>query len=349
MATILFFLSSGLFLGWSLGANDAANVFGTAVGARMIKFTTAAIICSVFLIIGAVVSGAGASHTLGKLGAVNTLAGAFTVALSAAFTVFFMTRLMLPVSTSQAIVGAIIGWNFFADMSTDLTVVSKIVTTWVLCPVLSMIFAIILFFIFKFFVENSGIHLFRIDSYTRLALIVVGAFGSYSLGANNIANVMGVFVPSVPFNNINIAYVATFSSTQQLFLLGGIAIAVGVFTYSRKVMTTVGSEIYTLSPVTALVVVMSSSLVLFLFASNNLSAFLISHGIPPIPLVPVSSSQAVVGAVIGIGLAKGGKNLHLDVLGRISLGWVATPVISALISFISLYFMQNVFMNQVYI
>ena len=50
--TVLVFLSSGLFLGWSLGANDAANVFGTAVGARMIRFGTAAIICSVFVILG---------------------------------------------------------------------------------------------------------------------------------------------------------------------------------------------------------------------------------------------------------------------------------------------------------
>ena len=90
---LLFFLSSGLFLGWSLGANDAANVFGTAVGTRMIRFTTAAVICSVFVIIGAVVGGAGASHTLGKLGAVNALGGAFMVALSAGFTVYFMTRL----------------------------------------------------------------------------------------------------------------------------------------------------------------------------------------------------------------------------------------------------------------
>ncbi len=44
MLTILFFLSSGLFLGWSLGANDASNIFGTAVSSRMIKFTTAAAI-----------------------------------------------------------------------------------------------------------------------------------------------------------------------------------------------------------------------------------------------------------------------------------------------------------------
>ena len=91
MLLIIFFLSSGLFLGWSLGANDAANIFGTAVGTRMIKFKTAALICSVFVILGAVVSGAGASHTLGKLGAVNELAGAFIVALAAALTVLWMT------------------------------------------------------------------------------------------------------------------------------------------------------------------------------------------------------------------------------------------------------------------
>ena len=51
---VLIFLSSGLFLGWSLGANDAANVFGTAVGTRRVKFSTAAFVCSGFIILGAV-------------------------------------------------------------------------------------------------------------------------------------------------------------------------------------------------------------------------------------------------------------------------------------------------------
>ena len=64
---VILFLTSGLFLGWALGANDAANVFGTAVGTKMVTWRTAAIICSVFVILGAVISGAGASHTLGKL------------------------------------------------------------------------------------------------------------------------------------------------------------------------------------------------------------------------------------------------------------------------------------------
>ena len=46
----LFFITSGLFLGWSLGANDAANIFGTAVGSRMIKFKKAAIIAGIFVL-----------------------------------------------------------------------------------------------------------------------------------------------------------------------------------------------------------------------------------------------------------------------------------------------------------
>jgi len=89
---VLIFLSSGLFLGWALGANDAANVFGTAVGTRMVRWSTAAVICSVFVILGAAVSGAGASTTLGKLGAISTLAGAFMTALAAAISVYLMTK-----------------------------------------------------------------------------------------------------------------------------------------------------------------------------------------------------------------------------------------------------------------
>ena len=104
-----FFLSSGLFLGWSLGANDASNVFGTAVGTRMIRFRTAAVCCAVFIVAGAVISGAGASATLGKLGAVNAIAAAFIVALAAGAGVYLLTKAGYPVSTSQTIVGAIIG------------------------------------------------------------------------------------------------------------------------------------------------------------------------------------------------------------------------------------------------
>tara|TARA_Y100000031_G_scaffold89752_1_gene98749 strand:+ start:348 stop:1838 length:1491 start_codon:yes stop_codon:yes gene_type:complete len=345
--TVLIFLSSGLFLGWSLGANDAANVFGTAVGSRMIRFTTAAIICGIFVILGAFVSGTGAAQTLGKLGAVNAIGGSFMAALAAGLTVYWMTKLGLPVSTSQAIIGSIIGWNLFSDSYTDISSLLKILSTWIICPLLSAVIAAFLFSVAKIFVRKMGIGLIRFDGYTRLALILAGAFGAYSLGANNIANVMGVFVPVAPFPDMLFGQGFSISSAQQLFLVGGLAIAVGVFTYSKRVMMTVGSELMRLTPLAAWVAVMSHSIVLFLFASERLEQLLAKMSLPTIPLVPVSSSQAVVGAVIGIGMLQGGREIQWPRVYSIVKGWVITPLVSCLLCFVGLYFLQNVFQQTV--
>jgi len=342
MAGALFFLSSGLFLGWSLGANDAANVFGTAVGTRIISFRKAAIICSLFVIIGAVVSGAGASHSLGALGSITSLPGAFTAALAAALSAAAMTRAGLPVSTSQAVVGSIIGWNFYQGLGTDLSILRKFALTWVLCPVLGALFAAILFVIVRSWKRHIPSSILAQDSRNRWVLILAGAFGSYALGANNIANVMGVFVNAMNPGSLHWGFIH-FSGAQQLFFLGALAIAVGVFTFSRRTMMTVGSQIYSLSPTAASIAVISHSMVLFIFSSTALRDLLLSWNLPAIPLVPVSSSQAIVGAVFGIGMAKGGRNLRWPVLAKIFSGWIITPVIASIICYISLYFMEHVF------
>lgn len=344
---IAIFLTSGLFLGWSLGANDAANVFGTAVGTKMIRFRTAAIIASVFVILGSVIGGAGGAHTLGKLGAVNALAGSFMVALGAGISIFLMVKVKLPVSTSQAIVGAIIGWNVFSGTITDYNTLTKIVSTWILCPALSALVAVILYYVMRFVLLRIKIHLLAEDILLRWGLLIVGAFGSYSLGANNIANVMGVFVPAINLEPIHLMGGFSLNGAQQLFLIGSIAISIGIISYSHKVMETVGTGLFRLSPVTALIVVLSQSIVLFLFSSEQLESWLLARHLPSLPLVPVSSSQAVVGAVLGIGLAKGGKNIKFDVLGKISSGWVTTPIIAGLITLFGLFFLQNVFTLEV--
>jgi hypothetical protein len=63
--------------------------------------------------------------------------------------------------------------------------------------------------------------------------------------------------------------------------------------------------------------------------------------------VPVSSSQAAIGAVIGIGIAKGGRGLNFRVLGKIASGWVTTPVAAGVLAFVALFFVQNVFEMEV--
>jgi PiT family inorganic phosphate transporter len=345
---IYFFLISGVFLGWSLGANHTANIFGTAVASRMVRFRTAAVICSLFVILGAVYGGSGTTATLKNLGAVNAMAGAFMVTLAAALSVYWMTQLKLPVSTSQAIIGAILGWNLFSGSATDFGSLARIVLSWMAAIAMTASFSAFLYMLLRAVLKRSRIHLLALDSYTRVGLIIVGAFGAYSLGANNIANVMGVFVPVTPFRDIELGGMFTLTGVQQLFLLGGIAIAVGVFTYSRKVIQTVGNDLLKLSPLAAFVVVLAESLVLFLFSSRALEGWLLAHGLPAIPLVPVSSSQAVIGGIVGIGIVRKGREIRYKVLGDIALGWLVTPILAGVITFFGLFVLQNVFNLEVY-
>lgn len=344
---IWFFLLSGLFLGWSLGANDAANIFGTAVGTRMVRFKMAALVASLGVVAGAVIGGAGTTGTLGSLGAVNAIGGSFTVALMAGVSVAWMNRAGIPVSTSQAVVGAIIGWNFFTGSPTDLGVLATIVTAWIASPVIAAIIAMLLYRLARWGLRRFPTHMLELDAMTRVGLIIVGAFGAYSLGANNIGNVMGVFVPASPFETFRVAGLDV-SGVQQLFLLGGLAIALGIWTNSYRVMTTVGSQLFKLTPILALVVVLAHSIALFLFASTGLRHVLTSLGLPTFPLVPVSSSQAIIGAILGVALVKGGgTGIQFGVLGRIAAGWLVTPVLAGLLSFVALFFVQNVFQLEV--
>jgi PiT family inorganic phosphate transporter len=153
---------------------------------------------------------------------------------------------------------------------------------------------------------------------------------------------MGVFVPAFNLEPLNLGIISL-TSAQQLFLLGGLAITVGIITYSKRVMETIGSNIVELSPEAAMVVVLAQSLVLFIFSSSWLSNLFVRIGLPPIPMVPVSSSQVIVGCVIGIGIYKGARNINFRLLGEIAAGWLATPVVSGVLAYISLFFVKNIF------
>ncbi len=349
MFSYLLFLSSGLFLGWSLGANDSANIFGTAVGTKMLRFTTAAIIASIFIILGSVISGQNTAETLNALGGVNTLPAAFAVSLSAALAVRLMLKSGISVSISQTIVGAIIGWNVYNRQPTDAETLINICSCWVLCPVVSGLIAVSLYKLVKCILRHTKLHILWQDFIVRLGMILTTALGGFALGANNMADVVGVFVDSCVFQPLKVGDLFTLSGVQVLFLFGAIAVSTGVFTYSKKVIKTVGKNVLALNPVVAWIVILSQSLVLILFSSDGLENFLISIGLPPLPAVPVSSTQAVIGAIVGIGLAKGGKEVKWNLVLKLMCGWVLSPLMAFTLSYISLSFMENVFVQTVYL
>ena len=348
MLSYLLFLSSGLFLGWSLGANDSANIFGPAVGTKMVKFNTAAIIACIFIIIGSVVSGQNTAETLNTLGGVNTLPAAFAVSLSAALAVRVMLKSGISVSISQTIVGGIIGWNVYNNRPTDSETLINICSCWVMCPIISALIAVFLYWCTKRVLHHSKLHILWQDMVVRMGMIFTTALGGYAIGANNMADVVGVFVDSCVFDDIRIGNLYTLSGTQVLFLIGAIAVSIGVFTYSQKVIKTVGKNVLKVSPAVGLIVILSQSLVLILFSSETLENFLVSFNIPPLPAVPVSSTQAVIGALVGVGIAKGGKGVKWNIVLKLICGWITSPLMAFILSYISLSFMENVFKQVVY-
>jgi PiT family inorganic phosphate transporter len=239
-------LLGGIFLGWSLGANDASNAFGSAVSSRMVKFWTAAVLAALFVVLGAILEGRAGIETLQGLTGL-TLKMAVVSLVAAAVTVTIMTLLGLPVSTSQAAVGAILGIGFL-NKQLNVAGLGKVVACWFGTPIGGLLIAMVLYRLLAVLFNRSRIDIFKSDILLRLALIVAGSYAAYALGANNVANVTAVFVGA--------GQLTVFSAS----VVGGSSIALGILTFSRGVMETVGKKLVRLDPFSALVVVLAEGL-----------------------------------------------------------------------------------------
>lgn len=301
----------GIFLGWSLGANDAANLFGSAVSSRMLRFWTAAILAACFVVLGAILQGSASIETLKNLTPLDP-EKAILISIAAALTITTMTIFRLPISSSQAVVGALIGAGLFQhEINTGSLV--KILVCWVGTPTGAVIFAILIYRIFGMIYNLLPLNMFQLDFLVRIGLIIAGCYCSFTLGANNVANVTAVFVGSGQLD--------IFEAT----LIGGCSIALGILTLSRGVMETVGKNLVVLDPFSALVVVTSEALTVQLYTLLG---------------VPVSTSQAVVGAVLGIGVLKGIQTIRRSTFTSIFIAWFLTPALGCFV-FIILYFFSH--------
>ncbi len=153
---------------------------------------------------------------------------------------------------------------------------------------------------------------------------------------------MGVFVRVSPFPETTRFGPFGATSVEMLFLLGGVAIAVGICTYSHRVMLRLGSGLTSLSPLGALIVVLAAATVLFVFGSPDLQRLVKACHLPGWPLLPVSATQAVVGAILGISVVRR-SGIRAKVLGQIALGWLVAPVAALGIALVGLFVLQNVF------
>ena len=275
---------------------------------------------AVFAILGAMLQGHHVMNTIGK-GIVKTDLNYLAVCVALICSGFFVTLatfFRIPTSTSQAIVGGVVGIGLAVGAEVDFSKFILIAESWIICPVLVMILAFGLMHLIRLVLrrfETSSI-LFQ-QAFGYLA-IVSSCYVAYSMGANNAGNAVG------PVANLNIF------PPRVLLFIGGVSIAVGAWTYGQKVADTVGKGITPLDIPGAFVAQVSSAFGMHLFSMFG---------------IPVSTSSAIVGAVVGVGLVKGAGGISLRTILTILIGWALTPTLAGTVSYL-LYMVINIFLSK---
>lgn len=305
----------GLAVGWSIGANDAANSLGTAVGSKVLTLRQAIVLISIFGLLGALLQGSYVVKTVGKgIVPINELDKtmaqylAMVAAFAACAWVVLATYWKMPISTSHSIVGAVAGAGLAIGAPVRWKVLTDIFICWIFTPIGAAVLGYIFYVIFK-----NVFYRFVPRRYMRISMIVLiilsGCYVAYSWGANDVANAVGVISG------------AGLISVNAAVALGGVAIVIGILTWGYKVIETIGSEITNLLPLMAFSAQLASAINVHIYTVFG---------------IPVSTSHSIVGAIFGVGLVKGVRVLNIRIMREIMLCWLATPLVSGVISFLLL-------------
>ena len=300
------FLIGGLFLGWAFGRNNLSNVFGSAIGTRMVSLKVAATLAGIFILLGALISGQATTESVMQLGHITNITDAFIISVCIGLIMFVFGRCGIPVSIVQASVGCLIGLNLFTHTFIDWNLVLDMAKAWLLSPLVSLVLTIILFKCIRLFLSRVKIPILYRDQIVRNALIATGIFSAYSLGANNISTLVG------PYQSVG-TYSGWFLTTIICLM-----VAIGAQMADKRVIETVSSGLFPLSPLEAWIAILSCATTLLLFSSPTLSEWL-SHLNITIFLVPIPASCILVGSILGISCAKGGKGINLYALIKMGI------------------------------
>jgi PiT family inorganic phosphate transporter len=375
-----------IYCGWNIGGNDVANSMASAVGAKAISLKQAVMIAAILDFLGAVFVGTHVTDTVRKgivdpmgIGDANlVIIGMFAAMLGSAIWVTLATWKALPISTSHAIIGGVVGFSLVAGgiASVNWYKVGQVAASWVISPFFAGILAFITFRIIARFIlgkENEGeaarnfapifigitffimssslllktrIHAGPLSQIIGICLaisIASGIVGYFLIGLIKVTDAEGIFRKMQIMTSCYVAFshgandvanaigpmaaIYSIVSTGELsmkvpvppslLVLGGIGITIGIMTWGYKVIRTVGEKITKI---------------------NNTRGFSIDFGVATSVLLasklgmPVSTTHAVIGAVVGVGLARGLEAVDFRILKKIVISWAVTIPAAALTS-----------------
>ncbi|WP_066014282.1 inorganic phosphate transporter [Endozoicomonas atrinae] len=414
--TVLLILAClfGFFMAWGVGANDVANAMGTSVGSGALTVKQAIFIAILLEFTGAYLAGGSVTETIRK-GIIdpsmpllvenpNLLVYGMLASLLAAGTwLLVATHYGWPVSTTHSIVGAIVG---FAAVGISADAVSwgkvaTIVASWVVSPLMSGLFAFLIFvsvqklildtenpfrnakrymplymFLVGFMMSmvtlikglkhiglpldytesivlsliiglvimfigqmalskikedvqaDKSFHFSSVEKVFGVMMIFTACSMAFAHGSNDVANAVGPLAAVVSVVHSGGEIVGKSSVPAWVLLLGAVGIVVGLATWGYKVMATIGSHITELTPSRGFAAELAAASTVVMASGTGL---------------PISTTHTLVGAVLGVGLARGIGALNLRVISTIFMSWLITLPAGAILAIIFFHCLKLIF------
>ena len=202
--------------------------------------------------------------------------------------------------------------------------------------ILSIGFGLIIAVIGAFFIrnihldpdENKDFYYTSMEKIFGVLMIITAAAMAFAHGSNDVANAIGPL--AAIYSIIDSGGIIGSKSALPLWILflGGVGIAVGLITYGHKVIATIGTGITQLTPSRGFAATLAAAATVVIASSTG---------------IPVSTTQVLVGAVLGVGLARGMAALDTRVISRIFLSWIVTLPAGAFMSILFFFALKGAF------
>jgi PiT family inorganic phosphate transporter len=405
-------IAAGLYMAWNIGANDVANAMGTVVGSGALTLRRAVILAGIFEFCGAFFVGSNVAQTIRNdivpieafQNSQELGIGMLAALLAAALWLNVATFFSQPVSTTHAIIGAVVG---FAAVSVGPATIhwSKlgfISLSWIVSPLAGGLLGYLVYRCIRGWVLRSrhpvfmakrtlpvalgavvcilslsilykGLPKLKLDLPLWKALpmavligvlatctsfvviqrrtrnrrirrnqrydtverwfgwlqLITACYMAFAHGANDVANAIGPLAGALQF--IGGGPVAAHAPVPVwLLALGGVGIVIGLGTYGHKVIEAVGKRITEITPTRGFSAEFGTATTVLVCSKLGM---------------PISTTLVLVGAVMGVGIARGFGAIDLRVVRRIFASWVITIPVAAVFSAVIFQILKHLWLG----
>ncbi len=175
---------------------------------------------------------------------------------------------------------------------------------------------------------DRDFHFTNVEKIFAVLMMFTACAMAFAHGSNDVANAIGPLAAVVSI--VEHDGVVTQKSALPLWILalGGLGIVIGLMTYGKKVMATIGTQITELTPSRGFAATLAAATTVVLASGTGL---------------PISTTHTLVGAVLGVGLARGIAAINLNMVRTIFISWVVTLPAGAILSIIFFYILKGIF------